>query len=383
MLPEDFSPEQQSRLAKLEEDAWAFLPPPLPPNLDLGAIANVLAEAALALGELRAVSRAAIVHDLLIPPMVRREAVLSSRIEGTQSTLWDVAIYEATGTSDRFDAPEVVRYARALDFGIERMSQLPLSLRLLRETHELLMHGTDEVHVRPGEFRKVQNFIGGSRLADARYVPPPVPEMTRALDHLEKYLHAPSDLPLLVRVGLIHYQFEAIHPFLDGNGRLGRLTISLLLSSWHLLEAPLLYLSAYFERNRAAYYDALFAVSARQAWTEWLAFFLEGVAEQARDAVDRAQSLEALREDFRRRLSQRRTSVLTLRVVDQLFATPAVSIRSVGRDLSVTPKAAGQIVERLVGAGILREITGKKRGRLFLADEILQAVDAPIFRINR
>jgi Fic family protein len=267
-------------------------------------------------GELAGLGRALPNPHLLIAPLVRREAVLSSRIEGTQTDLADLYAYEAGQLAlpglrpapPESDVREVLNYVRALEFGLERVHSLPVSLRLARELHARLMEGVRGGRATPGEFRRSQNWIGppGCTLNEADYVPPPVAEMHEALDALEKYLHAQGDYPPLVRLAFIHYQFEAIHPFLDGNGRMGRLLLSLLLVNWDLLPLPLLYLSAYFERYRSGYYDLLMAVSQRGDWREWALFFLRGVAEQARDAITRIKGLQDLQIAWRERLTQAR-----------------------------------------------------------------------------
>ncbi len=314
---------------------------------------------------------------------MRREAVLSSRIEGTRASLSDLYAYEA-GQLSMFDMPddvhEVSNYVRALEHALERLHELPLSLRLIRELHAHLMEGVRGEERRPGEFRRSQNWIGppGCSLVEAPFVPPPPAEMRQALDDFERYLHQESDMPPLARLALIHYQFEAIHPFLDGNGRVGRLLITLLLCAWGLLPQPLLYLSAYFEAHRQSYYDLLLAVSQRGAWDEWLAFFLRGVAAQARDAVSRARRLLALRERYRERFQSARAAARLLQAVDLLFARPVVTVRGVEAEMGVNFTAAQRYVRQLEQAGVLREITGRARNRLYRADAILAAIEEPI-----
>jgi Fic family protein len=247
---------------------------------------------------------------------------------------------------------------------------------LMRELHERLMEGMRGEQATPGEFRRSQNWIGrpGCTLTDAEYVPPPAPEMLTALDPLEKYLHGENAYPPLMRLAFIHYQFEAIHPFLDGNGRIGRLLISLLLVNWNLLPLPLLYLSAYFERRRQAYYDLLLAVSERGAWREWVMFFLRGVTEQAIDANNRAKRLQDLQSEWRQRLMQARASALPLRLVDSLFDSPVLSISQAQSILGVTYHSARRSVERLVQVGILRQQKEAAYGKTFVANEIFQIV---------
>ena len=314
-------------------------------------------------------------------PFARREAVLSSRIEGTQASLADLVMFEAAPEvgAAATDVGEVVNYLRALDYGTSPRRKLPISLRLIRELHRILMTGVRGETMRPGAFRDVQNFVGvrGESEATATYVPPPVPEMRSALDALERYLHEPSALPPLIRLALVHYQFEAIHPFLDGNGRIGRLLTTLLLAEEDLLDPPLLYLSAFFERRRAEYYDRLMAVSQRGEYEAWVSFFLEGVATQSQDAVRRADRLHALRDQYRTRLlDARRTSAVALQLVDLLFERPAVSAQQVARRCKVTHRAAMQALMRLKKMGIVTEPVARKRSRVFLARAVQRIIEA-------
>ncbi len=272
---------------------------------------------------------------------------------------------------------DVANYVTALEDGLERLATLPVSLRLIRELHERLLQRVRGGDATPGSFRTSQNWIGrpGCPLNDAEFVPPPVPEMLEALDHFEKYLHADDEEnALLVRLALIHYQFETIHPFLDGNGRIGRLLITLLLVNWNLLPSPLLYLSAYFERQREQYYAHLRSVSQRGAWREWILFFLQGVAEQSRDATARAKRLQDLQAEWRSRLTKDRASARALLLVDKLFEAPIVTIPQAQRLLGVPYLGAQHAVERLVDAGILRQVGDVRHARSFVAEEILNVL---------
>jgi Fic family protein len=362
------------------DDAWAFVPHPLPPALTWTPdLINALSEADRALGELAGLGRTLVNPNLLVRPFMRREAVLSSRIEGTQTTLTDLYAYEGQQLS-LFEPPpdvrEVHNYVQALEYGLKRLRGFPLSLRLIREVHARLMEGVRGEEMTPGQFRRRQDCIGppGCSLAEATFVPPPAPQMHEALDAFERFLHADSGLPPLVRLGLIHYQFEAIHPFLDGNGRIGRLLLTLLLCAWELLPEPLLYLSAYFEAHRQAYYDHLLAVSQEGSWEAWLRFFLEGVAEQSRDALVRARRLQDLRERYREQFQAEQTSARLLQVVDLLFDQPLTTVTRVAETLDVHFASASQYVQRLEEAGVLREITGQARNRVYRADEVLAAI---------
>lgn len=390
MNPDLFKDSPSGRVIQVGQGEiayWSFVPNPLPPMLAFdSALIRLLSDADRALGELAGLGRALPNPHLLINPFIRREAVLSSRIEGTQTDLAELYAFEAgqlalpglKPTSAHADAQEVLNYVRALEYSLARVSELPVSLRLIREAHERLMQGVRGNQATPGEFRRTQNWIGapGCALNDATYVPPPVDEMRAALDAFEKYLHTEDELPLLVRLALIHYQFEALHPFIDGNGRIGRLLISLLLVHWDLLPLPLLYLSAFLEKHRQTYYDLLMAVSARGAWREWVSFFLRGVAEQARDAVVRAKRLQDLQLAWRERLAQARASALLLRLADRLFETPIITIPQAQRYLEITYPSAQKNIERLVDAKALAPLDNSTYGKTFIAYEIFQIVSA-------
>ena len=365
-------------------DYWAFVPHPLPPELRYEpAFIRTLSDADRALGELAGLGRTMPNPELLIGPFVRREAVLSSKIEGTQTNIADLYAYEAgqlylpgmqPSAPPEADVQEVFNYVVSLRYGLERLETLPISRRLIRELHERLMQGVRGEQATPGEFRTIQNWIGrsGANLREAEYVPPPVRELELCLDALERYIHSDDETPPLIRIGQIHYQFEAIHPFRDGNGRIGRLLITLLLHHWKLLPAPLLYLSAYFERHRAEYYDRLLAVSERGEWNAWLTFFLRGVAEQSHDAISRAKRLQDIQQQWRKQVTQARSSALLLRLVDSLFESPVLSIPQASKLLGVTYPSAQRNVERLVEAGILRPYNELAYGKAFVADAILQ-----------
>jgi Fic family protein len=382
MDPSKFQASASGKAVRQPQGYWAFLLAPLPPALNFSPpLVTALSAADQALGELRGLGGALANPHLLIRPLARWEAVLSSRIEGTRASLDDLLAYEATQLTflePASDVREVHNYVRALEYGLERISTLPVSLRLIRELHARLMEGVRGDVWTPGEFRRSQNWIGptGSTLETAPYVPPPVDEMLVALGALENYIHAPADLPPLIRLGLIHYQYEAIHPFLDGNGRVGRLLIALLLSAWQLLPQPLLYLSAYFESNRREYYDLLLAVSQGAAWEEWLLYFLEGVRQQSLDAVDRISRLQSLRAQYQARLQTRRAPARLLRAVDLLFAQPVLTARQVEAALGINFPGAQRLVDQFVQAGLLREITGGRRNRVYRADEILAIIQS-------
>jgi Fic family protein len=376
------------RLVKAPAGYHAFVPHPLPPQLDwTPELITTLSDADRVLGELSGLGRSLPNPHLLIMPFVRREAVLSSRIEGTRASLFDLYTYEAVQLSlfaPPPDVGEVYNYVRALEYGLERLRTLPLSLRLIREIHARLLEGVRGERQTPGEFRRSQNWIGppGCTLNEATFVPPPVPQMVQALDAFETFLHQAPAWPPLALLGLIHYQFEAIHPVLDGNGRIGRLLVTLLMCAWDLIPAPLLYLSAYFEAHRQDYYDRLLAVSREGAWQAWLSFFLHGVSLQARDAIARSRKLQALREQVRAQFQAARAAARLLSVVDLLFARPILTVNQVAEALDVTFATAQRYVNHLEAAGLLREITGQARNRVYRADAIMAAIEGPLEQVE-
>jgi Fic family protein len=380
MNPGDFT-APTGRLVLIPEKVYAFIPDPLPPQLSFGLEdVRLVSDADRALGELKGLSEMLPNPQLFVGPFSAREAVSSSRIEGTISTEKELLLFEALPKEKPAapDVREVRNYISALDYGLTRIKKIPLSLRLIREIHKVLLHGVRGQEKRPGEFRNKQNYIGnpGQSIEDARYVPSPVTEMPRLLDHFEKYLHAESSLPFLVRLSLIHYQFEAIHPFEDGNGRLGRLLVPFLLSDAGYLPYPLLYLSSYFERNRADYGDLMLRVSQKGEWMAWIRFFLTGVSEQSRDAIRRAQRLLSLWKEYRERVQTTRASALLPRLVDRLFSHPFLTIPIAKNFLGISYRAAQLNVEKLVAAKILQELPERTYNRLFLAPEIMRVIEA-------
>ena len=384
MNPEHFKTSTAGKVTRTPRNYWTFVPNPLPPKIEWSSsLISAVGTAERALGKLDSLANTLPSPHVLVRPFIRREAVLSSRIEGTHASLEDVYVYEATQLSylePKTDVREVYNYVKALDFGLERLHSLPVSLRLIRETHAELMKGVRGEHLTPGEFRRSQNWIGspGSTLKTARFVPPPVEEMHTGLDDLEKYIHASSDIPQLVKAALIHYQFEAIHPFLDGNGRIGRLLIILLLIEWGLLSQSWLYLSAYFEAHHTAYYDHLLAVSQHGEWEHWLGFFLEGVRRQSEDAIDRIGRLQHLRNGYQTLLQDERAAGRLLQSIGVLFERPILNIRQLESAMEIPYRSAQRYIEKLEQLGVLREVTGRARNRLYQADEILSALEGPI-----
>ena len=355
----------------------AFVPAPLPPDPPVaiaGELQRLLPEADRALGRLDGSVQTLPNPDLFVYMYVRKEAVLSSQIEGTQSSLQDLLAEEAQLADDQRprDVAEVVNYVRAMNHGLQRLPELPVSVRLIREIHAGLMQGVRGSRLTPGELRRSQNWIGpaGCTLRDATFVPPPPAEVPVTLGQLEAFLHRTDDLPLLVKIGLAHAQFETIHPFLDGNGRVGRLLITFLLCERGALHKPVLYLSHYFKRHRQAYYDHLQAVRDAGAFEAWLEFFLRGVAEVSVEAAETARRILQLREHHRRAITDHmgRASGNGLRVLERLYEQPLLMVKDVQVLLGTTFAGANQIVQRLEKLGILKEITGQARHRRFRYD---------------
>ncbi len=348
----------------------AFVPVPLPPDPSIQMTPEfvaLLSRADRALGRLDGVSQTLPDPELFVAMYVRREAVLSSQIEGTESTLEDLLEFEL-GKRHREppDVIEVVHYVKAMNYGLERLKGLPLSLRLLREIHGKLLEGVRGGHRLPGEFRRSQNWIGPANapLSKATFVPPPVDEMHKALADLEKFLHDET-LPPLIHAGLVHAQFETIHPFNDGNGRIGRLLVTFLLVQRNVLHRPLLYLSLFLKRHRAEYYDRLMAVREAGDWEGWLRFFLRGTAETAEEATKAAIAIVNLREKHRSMIQEGGLSTLGLRLLDLLFQRPIANVNLVKRDLGISFVTAGRLVDRFRTMHLLKETTGQKRNRRY------------------
>jgi Fic family protein len=376
-----FAKPQLKHVVTADGGYRAFVPPPLPPSvaLDLN-LASRLSAADRAVGELAGVGSSLPNQRLLSGALLRREAVLSSRIEGTQASLSDLALFEAAGQDQEqgSDVREVFNYVSAMDHLLDPQRELPLSLRLLRNAHRILLTGVRGGYATPGEFRTTQNWIGspGAVIDNATYVPPPPERIWECLSAVEKYLHADRELPPLLAIAALHYQFEAIHPFVDGNGRVGRLLAVMLLVEWGLLPGPMLDLSAYIEPRRDRYYESLLRVSTHGDWPGWFSFFLEVIEEQARDATARARRLHDLRTRMRAQVATTRASAMLPLLVDQLFVVPAITIHMATTVLGMTSRAAGQNLERLVAAGILQEIRGSGRTRrLFIAAEVLSVIE--------
>ena len=358
---------------------WAYVPNPLPPKIEVDwELASLLSKVDITLGKLSGAAQLLTNPNLLISPFIRREAVMSSRIENTQSGLEDLFLFEADETQlpPVSDVKEVLNYVKATEYGIKRLPGLPISSRLICEIHEILMKGVRGEDATPGFMRTRQNWIGspGCTLTEATYVPPPVAEMQKCFSDLERYIHSDPQEPALIQYALVHYQFEAIHPFVDGNGRIGRLLITFMLLEKGLLSQPLLYLSDFFEQHRDGYYELLLNVSQKGDWKAWLTFFLNGVRQQSEDALSTVQKLLALQNEYRKLATARRGPKIVNRLIDYLFARPIISISVLSKAWEITYSTVQRGVDYLIEKDILREITGGQRNRLFVAHEILNII---------
>lgn len=382
MNQQDFSDAKSGRLLHAPQGYLAFVPNALPPSFAFDMdLALALSKADAALSELSGLGGQLANPYLLISPYIRREAVLSSRIEGTKASLSDLLIDEIEeGNAKRSvnaDIQEIKNYTHALEHGIALLSVLPLSLRLVREIHAKLMTGVRGDKATPGEFRRSQNWIGpaGSTPMTAAFVPPPVLEMNETLAEWEKFLHVRDVIPDLIQCAMMHVQFETIHPFLDGNGRVGRLLVTLFLLERKRLSQPLLYLSAFIDAHKGDYYDLLQGVRTRGEWVPWLRYFLQGITETATAAGEQAKELHRLREQYR---TQMRDKPNALALIDQLFVNPYMTIGRAAKLLSKTHPTARAAISALEHANILREMTGRQWGRFYVCQPILNALDKPL-----
>ena len=382
MYPEDFTNSTAGQCIRtIRQPAhWAFVPNPLPPKIEVDwELVRLLSKAESKLGELSGAGQLLPdVHLLIGPLLIRREAVTSSRIENTQSGLDDLFLFEANESepSPMSDVKEIINYVRAMEHGIKRLENLPISSRLICEIHRILMEDVRGDYATPGEMRRSQNWIGsaGCTLMDATYVPPPLPEMKECFSDLEKYINSDAREPALIQCALVHYQFEAIHPFLDGNGRIGRLLITFMLLEKKLLSQPLLYLSDFFEQYRDEYYRLLLNVSQKGDWKAWLTFFLNGVRQQSEDVLATIQKLLKLQKQYKAVAAGQRVPKAVNRLLDCLFASPIISISELSKTWRMSFPTVQRGVDYLVEKGILEEITGGQRNRLFVAKEILNTI---------
>ena len=377
MPPSDSTTSRENRAGRYEPQTGgytAFLPKILPPDppIKMGpGLWTILSKADRALGRLDGATENLPNPDLFVLMYVRKEAVLSSQIEGTQASLIDVLEVEAQAIDPRQsrDVAEVVNYVHAMNYGLRILNDLPVSNRLIKQIHKRLLEGARGSDLNPGEFRRDQNWIGarGTSINSAAFVPPPPTAIENCMRDLERFFHDDMDLPILVKVGLIHYQFETIHPFLDGNGRIGRLLITFLLCEKEILKKPLLYLSHYFEKNRLEYYDRLQAVRENGDFEGWLKFFLQGVADVSNEATENSRNIVQLRERHRQLISEKlgRAAHNGLNLLENLYQQPIVQVRQVENWTQTTYTNANNLVSKLEKLGLLKEITGKARNRFF------------------
>ncbi len=359
----------------------AFIPAPLPPKPAVrveGELQNLLSQADMTLARLDGVAEMLPNVDLFIAMYVKKEALLSSQIEGTQASLDDLFAYESGDRVENLnDVTEVVNYVKAMNHGIERLQTLPMSLRLIKEIHAILLEGVRGSERLPGEFKTSQNWIGppGCTLNEASFVPTPPHEAMEAMGALEHYFHDKAKLPVLIDCALIHYQFETIHPFLDGNGRMGRLLITFFLYWKNILHKPLLYLSYYFKKNRQEYYDRLNTVRNTGNYEQWVDFFLRGVVNIAGSAMDTARQILDLQSKHRRLLWEKKiSSPIAVGILEQLFYTPVISIGQIAGQFDISYQAASTIVSQLEKAKILKEMTGRKRDKRFVYSDYLDVL---------
>ena len=376
----DIQQSPAGQIVKSPKGYNAFMPHSLPPKLEWdNAVVNSLSRADFLLGKLAREGSKLPNPHLLMRPFITREAVLSSKIEGTQATLGEILAVNAGANvkQNPDDLQAVQNYIRALDYGLGRLTELPLSLRLIKEIHEHLMQGVRRSHAKPGEFRRSQNWIGspGCTLNTAKFVPPPPDNLMDCLGEFENFLHDRS-LPPLIHIALCHYQFEAIHPFLDGNGRVGRLVIILLLVEQRMLPSPLLYLSAFFEATRDEYYKQLYNVSAKGTWHDWLIYFLNGVAIQSEDVLSRAERINELLNQWKINVASSGSQV-PVDLVQHLAVNPYFTTSKIAKDLGIAYSTAQRGVQKLEAAGIIKKTNDNKREKVYCAIAILNILEEP------
>ena len=376
----DIETSLSGKIIKSPTGYRAYIPNPLPPKIEWDTeLVSTLSRADYVIGKLAREGNMLPNPTLLMRPFITREAVLSSKIEGTHATIGEVLAHDAgiTVQQNIDDLQEVQNYIIALDYAIKRLDDLPLSLRLIKEIHEQLMQGVRGSHATPGKFRKSQNWIGnpGCTLNTAKFVPPPIENLMDCLAEFESFLHD-RQFPALIHIALCHYQFEAIHPFLDGNGRIGRLIITLLLLEEKVLPSPLLYLSAFFEATRDEYYRQLFAVSKNASWNEWLMYFLNGVAVQAEDVLSRAERINSLLTEWKLSAASNSSNV-AVNIVEQCAINPFLTIKKITDSLNIAYSTAVRGIQKLESQGILTQVNEKKRDKVYCATAILNILEEP------
>ncbi len=376
MNVQDFTSNKPGKLIKNLAGHWAFVPDPLPGRVEWSnTLVTAITNASTALGQLGSMSQWKFLDPTrMLRMFLRREAELSSRIENTHASVETMLLYEKQPSIEATapDVREVENNFKALEFGLSSIEHRPVSLGLIREMHQVLLEGVRGHDRTPGSFRQIQAHIGRSnRIEEARFVPSPPHEIEPRMRELEAYIQSPDDLPPLVRMAMIHYQFEAIHPFADGNGRIGRVLILMLMCTSKLLPTPLLNPSAYLERHRREYYDHLLAVSQHGAWGPWIEYFAIGIDTEAQATIVRIHRLEALRQKYLDQLQAVRASPMSVRLVDQLFHDPSLTLQQASEVLGTSKQSAQKMIDRLLSARILRETTGRQRNRIYLAQEIV------------
>ncbi len=361
----------------------AFIPNPLPPHPSIkydGELRNLLSQADRALARLDGITTVLPNPELFVGMYVKKEALLSSQIEGTQASLEGVLKFEAnlTPSEDINEIKEVINYIKALDYGMKRLEELPMSNRLIKEIHKILISGTRGTHKTSGEFRRSQNWIGppGASLNEATFIPPPPDIVHELMSELEKFIHRKNDIPPLIKIALIHSQFETIHPFLDGNGRVGRLLITFYLYWKGILSRPLLYLSFFLKKHRSEYYDWLMKVRLEGEWEVWLKFFLKGVIEVSREAAETAKEIIELKETLIQRLIKKRAaSNYAIGLIDMIFSMPIITSMDIQAKLTIRSKdTVNKLIKKFLEAGILNEISGKKRYKKYLFSDYLEII---------
>lgn len=375
MESKDFDSNSAGEIIKAKEGYISFIPESLPPILEWNSfLSSLLAEASNKLGMLVGLGETLPEPNLLIYPFIRKEAVLSSRIEGTLSSFSDLLLFEASKIKKEKDVEEVNNYVKALEFGFKYLKEKPINLEFILKIHKILLTNVRGGEAKPGELRDGRVWIGppGCNIRDATYVPPPPNKMKGNLEEFEKYLLSKQNFPPLINAALIHYQFEAIHPFFDGNGRIGRLLIIFYFHKNNLLPRSYLYLSEYFEKKRIEYYEHLLQVSQKGKWKEWINFFLKAIIHQSKTAINTARNLVMIQKDYRKRILEEQLSPTAGHVLEFVFKRPVINIKSTSEALNVTFPAVSKSIKQLQKIGILEEVTGEKKNRIFKAKEILK-----------
>lgn len=360
----------------------AYIPkllPPAPPIKYDGELRNLLSEADRALARLDGIATVLPNPELFIAMYVKKEALLSSQIEGTQASLEGILRFEANiePSEDINEIKEVVNYIKAMNYGVDRLKNIPLSNKLIKEIHKILIEGTRGTLKTPGEFRKTQNWLGpqGANLSEATFIPPPPDTVIDLMSNLEKFIHGKDEIPPLIKISLIHAQFETIHPFLDGNGRVGRLLITFYLFWEKILSHPLLYLSFYLKKNRTEYYDWLMKIRLDGDWEGWLKFFLKGVKEVSEEAVNSASKIIILKETILKRLFDKKvSSIYAVEFLNLLFRKPIITSRELIKELGTSKETANQIIKKFEEIEILKEISGKKRYKKYIFSDYVNII---------